>query len=94
MVTVIFLALAFHALEITLETAVESKSRLSTEFSLEKLRAQIPIVTEERKLFSSLLSRLRTFLLKQMFSGEIGRLTRRGAWSEGHLRSGSMQCKT
>jgi len=38
-VTVIFLALASHALEITLETAVESKSRSSTESSLEKLRA-------------------------------------------------------
>jgi len=59
-----FLALASHALEITLEIALESKSRLSTESSLEKLRAQSPIVTEERKSFFSSLSHLRTFLLK------------------------------
>jgi len=78
-VTVIFLALASHALEITLETAIESESRLSTESSLEKLRAQSPIVTEERKLFSSSLSCLRTFLLKRMFAGEIGRSSIRGA---------------
>ena len=49
-----FLALASYALEITLKTAVESKSRSSTESSLEKLRAQSPIVTEERKLFSDI----------------------------------------
>jgi len=47
-VTVIFLAFASHALEITLETAAESKSRSSTESSLEKLRARSPIVTEEK----------------------------------------------
>ena len=69
-----FLALTSHALEITLEIAVESKSRSSTESSLEKLKARSPIVTEERKSFSSSLSCLRTFLLKQMFSGEIRKL--------------------
>jgi len=74
-----FLVLASHALEITLEIALESKSRSSTESSLEKLRVWSPIVTEERKSFSSSLSCLRTFLLKQMFSDEIGRSTRRGA---------------
>jgi len=74
-----FLALASHALKITLETALESKSRSFTESSLKKLRARSPIVTEERKSFSSSLLHLRTFLLKQMFSGEIGRPTRREA---------------
>ena len=73
-----FLALASHVLEITLETTVESKFRLSTESSLEKLRAQSPIVIEERKSFLLSLSHLRTFLLKQMFSGKIERSTRKG----------------
>jgi len=36
-VTVIFLVLVSHVLEITLETAIESKFRSSTESSLEKL---------------------------------------------------------
>jgi len=73
------LALASQALVNTLETASESESRLATKLRSKKLRVQSPMLTEERKALSSSLSHLRTFLLKQIFSGEIERLTSKGA---------------
>jgi len=76
---VIDLALASQALVNTLETTSESEFRLATEPRSEKLRVQSFILTKERKAPSLSLLYLRTFLLKQIFSGEIGRLTSKRA---------------
>ena len=77
-VTVMDLALASQTLVNTLESASESKSRLAIKPRSEKLKAWSLILTKERKAPFSLLLCLRTFLLKQIFSGEIKRLTNRG----------------